>query len=669
MDLFLESTLDFSKTATAEVTLPDDPAMWPTEILQELYKQVPYIADFMPDIVMDRVDAEQRFGFGHVEVSNKTEIQSPQGSPMMQAAGVRSARIPIIIKEGKLQPFDVIVTEKSKMLPLTERRLRQALFRPQLFDVTSRTPGDQSMISQLYPPYRQNYGFGGGGAVMTAGMGKEGSAKKASLIEAILPTIDPIDFQRFAVTVAEPKVKAAYYVNKAATQPSVEVLAKYEAKDLSARSEKLAQAVHPSVMQFVRTDQGYVVKTASHKFWAPIERALDNGQLYDLVGNETMMAINKHGAVTMADEAAIGSDQPEADRPEAIKDFGIYRVEDEQGKQIVGFVFPNLLDIDGEALPLALFTNGSQAAVQSDLAGVRVASGASLMEGHPRGHGVFYQVLPNGSAQATIPLTITSSLSTPEEAGSLVAETMDGRQVTVSIQPNMQRIVMGDESHMVIPDTFRWLPLDDAEEVVLKEVPEQFSKQAAPNSVGAVTLRASGMDSFSISGEPTEKIAEDQRTFLSVDDAMFLLAGFGVTPEYAMQKIGEALSFHMPIEVPIGRRIETESEVREEMAKKASTLLDRMPSLRVDLVKEAAAIPDPTAVDSVLSLGFINPENMMTFVSYLPQLDEAQSKLCELLMAARLGMKELPEEAIERAIHGLEGAIEGLNVIAFNKSN
>ena len=70
--------------------------------------------------------------------------------------------------------------------------LRQALFRPQAFDVTSRTPGDQSMIGQLYPPYRQNYGFGGGGIAMNAaggmGIGKVGMklGSATSALEAYL---------------------------------------------------------------------------------------------------------------------------------------------------------------------------------------------------------------------------------------------------------------------------------------------------------------------------------------------------------------------------------------------------------------------------------------------------------------------------------------------------
>jgi hypothetical protein len=81
--------------------------------------------------------------------------------------------------------------------------------------------------------------------------------------------------------------------------------------------------------------------------------------------------------------------------------------------------------------------------------------------------------------------------------------------------------------------------------------------------------------------------------------------------------------------------------------------------------KEAAVIPDPVAVDSVLSLGFLNPENVSAFVGYLPTLDEAQRRMCELLVGARLGLRELSDGALERAIRALEDVIEGLKIIAF----
>lgn len=731
MDLFIETRLEFTKSAGSEVLLPDDPNAWPTEILQELYKQVPYIADFQPEVIMDRVDGEQRFGFGHIEVQNKTELQGSPNGALSQSAGIRSTRIPIVIKEGKLQPFDVLVTADSKMLPLTERRLRQAIFRPQLFDVTSRTPGDQSMISQLYPPYRQNFGFGGGGASMTAGMGKEGAKKEAlnmstlgsylktqtnpqglarasksllgrgaqqvaeggaaaavgqkkllaggiaatrsaagsmpkaaSILAAILPTINRGDYDRFVSEVQEPRVKAAYQVNHVGTSPAIDVLSKYASKE----SIDFVAHARPNVVQIRCVPEGYALKQASSQMWEPRQFPLNRGELVRLVGDENALTIDKHGSMTMVEEPEISSDQPEADRPAPIKDYGIYRVQTDDGKELVGFCFPNLIDMTGQALPLTLFTNGSQSAVQSDILGVRIASGANIMEGPPQGHGVFYQVLPNGAAQATVPLTLQGKASGPEGGGVLVGESMDGTPVHIMIESGVKALTPSGDGTVIIPDTFRWLPLDASDSVALVEREENVQKAASAHAVGVVHVRGDESGVFSITGVPVEKVASEERSFIDLDSALFLLGGLGVDPGYASLKMGQAVYSKAAIPVEVSRTLETSASVKEAAAREAADLLPFLPALRRNLTKEAAEIPDPAAVDTVLSLNFINPENIITFISYLPELDQAQQKLCEILMASRLGLQDVSTTACERAVRSLEEVIEGLNTVAFNRN-
>jgi hypothetical protein len=346
----------------------------------------------------------------------------------------------------------------------------------------------------------------------------------------------------------------------------------------------------------------------------------------------------------------------------------MYKVQDEKGRHLVGYVFPNLIDVDGKALPMALFTNGSQAGLQGEIAGIKVGGGESLFEGHPRGHGVFYEVLPNGRAQATIPLTLNASLEGPDssEGTTLVAETFDGREVHISIQPHIQHVEGTAEGRMLIPETMRWLPLDKAEEVVLASDPAAFEKTAHPTRTFAtIVIRSGGEDNFSLSGLPLEKIAAEDKSFLSFDDTVFLLAGLGVTPEYAMQKMASAWGHSEPVEVRVGRMLKMASDQLAREEAKHNSIRDLVHELRVDLLKEAAVIPDPVAVDTILSLGFINPENLGTFIGYLPLIDEAQCRMCELLVASRLGLRDVPTSALEKAIRSTEEVIEGLKVMAF----
>lgn len=679
MDLFISPKLQFEKVA-AEYTLPEDPNAWQNEILQEVFKQVPYIADFEPNVVMDKVDAERGYGFGHIEVSNKTEIQPGASVAGLEAAGIKHVKIPIVVKNGKLQPFDIMVNEANEVLPLTEHRLRSAIFRPQAFDITGRSPGDQSMVGQLYPPFRQNFGFGGGGQTMSVGMGKEGAAKccakcgkekcacmgkSASILATILPTILPEHYEDFFSKIAQEDIQAAFISNRICTEPSIKKLAQWELNAFA------TPEVTPTIVQISKTYEGYAVKTANHGYWAPKTETWDRGQICKTFGTKIAFDVDTAGSMTMGLDAPKEAPNTEVDKYEPIKDFGMYKVRTDDGKELVGYVFSNLIDVDGTPLPLFLFTNGSEKAVQADMVGVSAGSGASLFEGAPRGTGCFYRMMPNGKAQATIPMTIVATLGSAEEGVVMHARTFDGRQVEVEVQPNIANIMGVGDQKMIVPDSMCWLPLDAAKDVSLVSEPEvanEEAKTASFNDELTIEIRSSGRDSFALSGAPIEKVANHERHFLTFDEALFLLGGAGVDLKDATNKLASAQFNNVTYSVQASRGITTAEDVQADTFKLASAALAQVPDLRKDLVKEAATIPDPTAVDTVLSLGFINPENISSFIAYLPKIDGAQKKMCELLLASRLGIRDLPISALEKAVRSTEEVIQGLKVLAFQEA-
>lgn len=669
--LFINSPIEFEKLS-AETTLPEDPNLWSDEILQELFKQIPYLADFDVHVVMETVDAERAYGLGHAEVTNKTEAPMTSDAEQLTAAGVRTARVPVIIRDGKLQPFDVVLNDKSEAMPLTETRLRQALFRPQNFDVTSRTPGDQSMIGQLYPPYRQSNGFGGGGTASTVG-GKTASAdgyfpKKSSVLEGVLSTANVSDLQDFKSALCDRSTKLAYAANPAATD-SLLRLAEARPLTLEKRAHTVLSMVQPTVLQVTKSSPGYLLKSASNRLWAPLVEHIDRGELVRRCGEKVALAADMSGSATVPGQEGV-SEGGEAPNLSAgpIDHAGMYSVETAEGEELSGVVLPNLLDVNGSPLPIALFTDGQRCAVQSDISGTRIGDfnpPGAISAQEASGHGVFYNGDPSNPV-ATLPLTLGGSVQDPgEDAQSRSqATTFDSRQVSVSVQPYVQT-VMETDGVMLIPDSWQWIPLSDAGEVALTEHADQMGKQAsAVRSYTTVQVRGGG-DCFSLSGTPVEKLASDDRSFLSQDDALFLLVGLGADPRYAQSKLAAASLGTRPEEVRVATGLKMAHEVIGAAELTAADHLTHVPVLRHRMWKEAAELADPTAVDAVLSLGFLNPENIATFVGYLPTLDEAQHRLCELLIAARLGLRELSEGALERAIRALEDVVQGLRLVAF----
>lgn len=747
MDLYIRPTLPvFEKTATAEVSLPDDANAWPHEIMQELYKQVPYCADFDIDVSMDRVDAERGFGFGHILLASKTEAQSGASPEMMHSIGVNKVRVPVIIKERKLLPFDIIVTEDSKMLPLTEKRLRMALFRPQPFDVTSRTPGDQSMIGQLYPPYRQNSGgFGGGGMAMSAGMGKEGAAEKCpkcgslekcscmgkaasagahplneriqtvlglqqppapkkklehtkeaksaplvpnsspirqnspsikkmlpklgSVLPALAGTILSADYVKFASVLSDAGLQEAYAQNGYATKESLETILSYEPQSVEKRATAISNVIRPDIVQVKKASRGYTVKTARHDMWEPRVYELDRGQVVKAFGEKVAFDTDVTGSATIASGSeGMRTPEPEVQKSHVVERGGMYKVRTDKGTEIVGYVFPNLTDLDGTVLPMALFTNGTVGALQAEIIGEPVAEAKNPPDGEPSagGYGLYFRTKSDGELEVTVPMKALGMYQDPDGPKQMV-ETLEGAQVLVACQPHIQKITMANNT-CLIPDDFKWMPLGALEEVSLESLPGEGEKQAhAMREFASVVIRSGGSD-FSFSGFPVEKLAQSETQFLNVDDALFLLGGLGVSLPQAVEKMAEAALGSAPVQMRVGRLIKTADERMFHQMHATVKTSNFNSALRQDLFKEAAFIPDPMAVDTVLSLGFINPENLSTFVTYLPQMEQAQQRMCELLIAARLGLKTLDAGALEKAIKSLETSLDGLKVIAFQKN-
>jgi hypothetical protein len=93
------------------------------------------------------------------------------------------------------------------------------------------------------------------------------------------------------------------------------------------------------------------------------------------------------------------------------------------------------------------------------------------------------------------------------------------------------------------------------------------------------------------------------------------------------------------------------------MAEAAMTMYESLPPS----AKQSSVLRE--SVNSVLSLGFLNRRTLMKFVKQVDNLEEMQSALCGLLLASRLGLKEIPQEAAEAAIDAMEPILTGLKSV------
>ena len=303
MDLFLDNEpIQIEKTGM-EAGLSEDANDWPQQILDELYRQVPYASDYAPKVVLRTIDADRRYGLGQIELLNKMAINPRDDDTPEVLKGRQKALIPVIIQDGKLKPLDVLMYD-GKVEPLTDERLKKALFRPNLFEAIRERPGDISLIEQLYPPHRQ-YG-GARGPMMAdigaAGMGKESSAQLPFLFDAILPTITE---EQAADVIEKMGADNSVVYAQVTKNPVVgEFLHKLGSASLAEAAgpdylRKVAGAIIPNVMQIQKIEGGFRIKTANSEALIPDSQDIPRPAAVGALGGDMVSRVEADGTTTI----------------------------------------------------------------------------------------------------------------------------------------------------------------------------------------------------------------------------------------------------------------------------------------------------------------------------------------------------------------------------------
>lgn len=691
MDLFVsEPELTFERPKTAMVEVGDTPQEWPGQVLKELYRQLPEIAEYTPQVMFIKTDAEQGFGLGVVVIANSTDSALSAVRPLSNA---KKVFVPIVIKNHKLCSLDLLMTRGGKMTPLRPHRLREALFRPETFEMLTQDWGDTSLYSLFYPPGRSanEYGSGigmgagahGQGSTMIPGPGmkfasawaQEYEEKTASgafgLLESLAPTLLGPDVERLARTIdSDPALtkQASENVTFLAALQKVAQAEPTALSDAEGIVEAAVQAAEPHVVQmgYSPAHDAYWTKVASRDAFyhqAPVLR--DRGEMLKWAGPDAVQKIDTDGTVTVAPNTSAAEDiDVDASVWKIVEDPGVYRVKSTSGKELTGWVLPRLVDVDGTVVPMTVFTNGSEAAIQDEVAGVRVGEMADLPTEKPHGTGVFY-CAGKGRLAATVPLMVVGQVAEMSGEDSYLVHTMTGEESRVRLVPGL-RTLQALEGEFLMPEDTHFLPLDDEAVIALIKRPEDLMKTASAVREPRVTLFGGDGTHVGVRFENLPKLASMFPARQDADTAAFMLCLAGSSPQTAYTKIaaaerGETTTVRGLQDVRLAQDLVTEAR------KTASRESQAVTALRQYLVKEASVLPDVMTVDAVLSLGFINSENVRMFLGRLPYLEKALNHVCELLLASRLGLSEIPEFATARAARGIDDVIQGLKALAMRE--
>lgn len=498
---------------------------------------------------------------------------------------------------------------------------------------------------------------------------KAAGAERKSLLRAIAPTIREQDVEAFTEKVASSPFLIAGFRKAGAAQLLVDVFEKTKRASVTDCLLALADAIEPSALTIQKLPGGdflikhanvnaFMEKTAAGEV-APHEEAAS------ALGEENAQQMEPGQTATVNSEPVEETAPTPPTKAKVVEEFGQYKVQDSMGNSLLGHVFPVTMAWDGNFTeqPIALFTNGSAYALQEAIAGELVGKGVTLPSDSPRGDGVFYTVR-DGEAVCTAPITIASSMAGPDGLAKLVGSDAFGNQIEVSFSPGLTTPTRISDVEYALPDTWKFMRLNGQTQLIPD--PAQMNKQAqVAEARGAVTLFYNG--SYNFRGAcGLEKISSSLYEDLDPVSAEFMLGVLGVPGHLAKVKVAEARRLGH-VKLANLKTIRTLGERYQESMKTASALLEKMPNLARDLIKEAAEMKDEDTVDNLLSLNFINPENLSTFIGYMPQLEETSEHLAEMLLYSYMGEKTLPEGAIDRSMKNLEEVLVGLKAIAHSE--
>jgi hypothetical protein len=668
--LFLDKPLTFSgvdKYAGMLTPLGDNADMWPQQITQEAYKQLPFLSDFAVNVVLDKVDEEHGYAVGSVEVQPKSAMTSME----RDQRPMKIIQIPFVVRDKMLAPLDIYVDMEHKQYkPLTEGRVRSALFRADVFDAARDRPPEASLYTDLQPPMDSTGGAGGVKLGNAAGtflasklIPKKEELKKAAMIP-LLPQlrdrVNPDHISRFNREFDDPSVKMAFQNAHEGVRAAAASAKLLTPSDTTKTAAAVWGQISPNVVQFRKLANGqFLMKTANSEMYNPQQQQVSPEQVQTLLADLGMMPqLENDGTLTASPDTAVKTTL-DAEEVRAVDQPGIWLVQDKTGNTLTGWAFPQLLTLDLKPLPLTLFTNGSQYAMQESIAGRLVGKTADVPRGVMQGYGCLYY-LDHGTPRVFEPMSIKSSYRAADGLTHYMASTDTGEEVAFCFAPGMKNPARVGNNEWAMPDCFKWMPLKGTTELV--EQPMLFTKVAVDQSTVGEVLGEKGI--YTLRGVPFQKLATHDRQFLSTDDTLFLGAAAGIEPSFmkvALKRAdkGEIVKFAGLRQVSLASE---KLAAARERVKEALANLPR-PIRNYNLVKEASILDDAMTADKILGLGFLNAENVNTFVDLLPGLEYASSKIAEMLFASRLGLPNVKEVALERMLVALEDVIQGLKAL------
>lgn len=630
--------------------LSTDVENWPEEVVQKFKERIPKAAGMSVITKFMKKDEENGTATGSVVVSNEK----------------KQCIIPLIVKDFMLYPLDVMIVDR-KMIPLTPEYFDLAFQENDVFGKLEEYPvfgglgrfEDANLWNATYPPSLGRYAYAAG---------------PYEILDNISDSIDPTEMKKYlsdnpGVAVNLKKHGHAELIKKLANLQPVNM------NEFRQGVDNLVQ--RPISMLRKEGPNKYTILSNSDSFYSPSLTTVDRKGAHKFCSKVCDCAADDMNDVDMNGEKVLyvpGRDkdvQFDPEDQEMIEDaneYDHYVVKNRNGGSVEGVVIPLVIDFSMEKVPLKIFIGKTMSTIQPEISGVRLKNSRFQLEEQPikvGETGTFVYQDNKSKALATIPVTIKSIL---EEFGNTIVEVMDlmGKGHKLKIEGcgnhDLKRIVPHPRFYMM-PEGFKWIPMSGFQRVS-NSAHDYTAMEKAHIKTGSPTkLMSTGYGQYAMKGvEKYASVLNWDSTNLEGYQAKFLLASLGASMEKIAQAIEHANKYGQTMVHGLNYVPTQEEKVAEAMPR-ARQMVDIANSLRSNLIKEASYLDNTQTVDALLSLNFVTPENVAKFVQKTPHFKSCISHLASTLIASRLGMQEVPEQAVSSAMHRLIEVVDGLEAL------
>lgn len=639
--------------------LSNEADVWSEEIVQKLKERIPKASSLNMMVKFMKKDEETGTATGSV-IINSTE---------------KSAVVPLVVKEFMLSPMDVMIADQ-KLLPLTPDYFESVFLDNNLFQKLEEYPIYAGMgrfdnyATQLneaiYPPNMGRYSYANG---------------SYNILESIATTINPAEFKNFLKD--NPAVVANFY--KQGNAEIIQQITKIQPVNIADYSATARDLIPRNLLMVKKMgyDNYSILANSDEVFDPRIMKGMKRDEAIKVLGtisdepSDLINDVDRNGEKVLYPESTSGNEpylfEPQIDRVEMCEEYNFYQLKKLNGVAVEGWVVPKVINFDMDVQPMKLFIGKAMSTMQTEFAGVKnkrpmMKINSCVPKVGMTGSFVYEQ---DKKAIGTVPVTIVS-LSKDECCNAIIMKVQDlnGKRFNLKVQlagkNTLQQIVPamdnGNHAHVtyLMPAGFKFCPMEGFHE--LTSSPASFHTKTAAERLtpNPATIIATGYGYYSVKG--LDKYASSlgyDKTNMPEYAVKFLCCSLGVKPESFDNVIKTAsvrgkAEIHGIQRTPLIReKIASNRPLAMRMAKVANVL-------KSNLTKEASFIENKQTVDTLLSLNFVNPENLSKFIGYLPQFKSTISSLAGCLLASRLGIQEIPEQATSTAMYRMIDVVNGL---------